>query len=81
MNSHTLIIGPSSPAIGGIATIVGSLQKELADQVGITFIDTHKNVSANLGSKLLRTVRLTITVCFAGLNTRSATLNFRKLWF
>lgn len=74
MNSHALIIGPSPPAIGGIATIVGSLQKEFADQVGVTFIDTHKNVSASLASKLLRTVRLTITVCLTGLKIKNCSV-------
>ena len=78
-------VEPPPPAIGGIATTVDSLQKEFADQVGVTFIDTHKNVSANLASKLLRTVRLTITVCFTDLKIKNCSVlifssAYRSFW-
>lgn len=72
MHDRYLVIGPLPPAIGGIATIVGSLQEAFEGDSRVAFLDTTK---ATDGSRsYLRPIKSLIQVVVAAASTRKGTV-------
>lgn len=69
MNDRYLIIGPLPPAIGGIATIVGTLKNEFEGDPKTVFLDTAKFTEGSSG--YMRPLKSLVQVVTAALQTRN----------